>query len=137
MVLFITTVVYASWVDIPIEDLIKNSDLIIVGKISGIDTSKKQNPDSEIIKIMGRYYDFGTITVSQVIKGDEHAKSVVLRYPSRRELSTDIVYELNQNGIWLLTKSKEGDFYLAGYPKDFQDISQLNTIKTLVQNRER
>jgi hypothetical protein len=117
--------IFASWEKISDEDLITQSDLVVVGKITAI---KEGGSDEKDVSI-------ATVTISDVIKGAKDIKEVKLAFPSKKRqmmASTDIFFDLNQEGVWLLRKDEKQDYYLADYPDRFQPKENAEKIKAIV-----
>ena len=115
---------FASFAEISDKELVAQSDLIVAGKIKAIrdGTSKMKG------------MSIATISVSEVIKGPAKIKNIYLAFPSRKQgmaSSTDIYYDLNQEGIWLLHKPEKINYYLADHPARFQIIENMDKIKAL------
>lgn len=97
----------------------KQADLVVVGKITKVKNVMDGNAELAV----------GTITVSEVIKGDKDMKEVELAWRTGRVLdpntgiwlevrtSVDIRYSKGQEGIWALTGDpKNKDRFKAQYP---------------------
>ena len=117
------------------EQLVAQTDLIVVGKITKIVEGGARPKDKSI----------ATITVSEVVKGEKGLKilkglkTVKLGFPSRNRrmmASTDIFYKNGQQGIWLLRKAKDKDYFLADYPARLQPIKNLDKIKAIVKEEK-
>ena len=111
--------VSAKWAEIPLEKRVKQADLVVVGKITKVENVMDGNAELAV----------GTITVSEVIKGDKDMKEVKLAWRTGRVLdpntgmwfevrtSVDIRYSKGQEGIWGLTEDpKNKDRFKARYP---------------------
>lgn len=107
------------------ENLIAQSDLVVIGKITAIKEGGRGNKDINI----------ATISVSEVLKGAKDLKEVKLAFPSPKRnmmASTDIFYNLDQEGIWLLRKDEKQNYYLADYPARFQPLENADKIKEII-----
>ncbi len=111
--------VSAKWAEIPLEKRVKQADLVVVGKITKVENVMDGNAELAV----------GTITVSEVIKGDKDMKKVKLAWRTGRVLdpntgmwfevrtSVDIRYSKGQEGIWVMTRDpKNKDRFKARYP---------------------
>jgi hypothetical protein len=118
----------AIWVDIPLEQVIRKADIVVVGKIGKV--AAGEGPVKN-----GRRHDLGTIEVREVVKGDAAMKTVKLAWPSAGGLMTDVdlIYRAGQDGVWILKKDAKADAYWATYPKDFQPVGELKKIKEIVK----
>jgi hypothetical protein len=115
----------ASFPEISDEDIVAKSDAIVAGKIATIRDGRAK----------AKGWSIATISVTEVIKGTAGIKEVKLAFPSRipgQSNSTDIYYELNQEGIWLLHKEAKLNYYLADHPARFQQIENADKIKAIV-----
>jgi hypothetical protein len=59
LVLFLASVCFAEWADIPLKDIIKESDLIVVGTLDEVKEHTKNGID----------YGQGVIVVHKVLRG--------------------------------------------------------------------
>lgn len=119
----------ASWTDIPLDDVIRKSPVVVVGEVQRISPGP-----------VGEYaFDTAFIRIERVLKStgtneiEKAGSELPLRMPSatnKTRESTDILYRKGQRGIWIL-KLNEGK-YTATYPKDFQDLSQETKIVEII-----
>jgi hypothetical protein len=117
---------HACWVAVSLDQLVTAADLVVVGRIT--------RTNGRITLGEGearRRYVLATITVREVLKGSR-VRFVRLAYPSGEpvdgsglmwSVSTDISYHAGQDGIWILTKDQEQDFFWADYPDDYQKLT--------------
>lgn len=112
----------------PLEKLIKESELIVVGEVVsdkiGINIGKSH--DSSY------FFSESTIEASSVLKGDKNIKKIVLAMPAFLTTGNDWqkwespIFKTGANGIWFLTKHpnqtpdyvvkiarQKGDYYFA------------------------
>lgn len=123
---------HACWIDIPLEDVVQGSPLVVVGEIKRIKTAPRS-----------RYaYDTAFIKVERILKNSglktpqEAGEKIPLAMPSinnRNRTSTDIRYQKGQRGVWILEFHK-GKFW-ATYPKDFQDVEQEKEIVEIIKRQ--
>lgn len=122
----------ARWVDVPLEDVIKASPLVVVGEIKRINAAPKSDYS----------YDSAFIMVERVLKNtgtDKVGKAgseILLAMPSennKTHISTDIRYRKGQRGVWILEYHKGK--YWATYPKDFQEISEESKIVEIIKKQ--
>ena len=114
---------------VPLDEAVKNSDLIVIGTLKGI--SEK----SEV----GTIYGKGEIFVERLIAGNvKTAKSVILKSSDRLQLnyieSFACVYGShkrieNEKGIFLLTLNDNGEIQ----SKDFRSLDDLPEIRKLLK----
>ncbi|MHC4661778.1 MAG: hypothetical protein ACYS8W_08820 [Planctomycetota bacterium] len=130
--LTISSTALASWIDIPLEKRLGEADIVVLGKITGVDNSTH----TEI--------DVGTITVTSVLKEGGNISNVKLAWPSKRRgfaTTADIMYKNGDSGIWILRHGKNirmkfPEYYYANYPKDFQPAGRLDAVKALLKAAE-
>ncbi len=117
--------VSAMWAKMSVEELVKRSNLIVVGELVSIKTLTSRQTDS------------GKIKIKEVIVGDKNLKEIFIAIPSpERALksSTDITYKKGQNGIWFLRLKETGSqisidtLYLADHPQRFQAKKNVTQI---------
>lgn len=123
---------HACWIHVPLEQLVAEASLIVVGKITRTDGRITLGEGED-----RRRYVLATITVREMLKG-ALPRTVRIAYPSHEPLpgsdtvawvSTDLTYHLFQDGIWILTKDAKYSFYWADYPADFQKLSSRAKVK--------
>ena len=118
----------ADWANIPLDRLVQDSDLIVVGTLSQV----SQYSDGETD------YGQGTITVHQVIWGDVQTNELLTlkwqnptgRVCPRVEHSS----EQGQKAIWLLTKESAGEVR-ADYPSRFVDLADRAKIERILRSK--
>jgi len=125
-----------AWIELP--ELVAQSDLIVVGKITGISRAKPSRTAT----------DKATITVEQVLIGTAD-KTVTLGFPgeriwtnadgttSRFEASNWIRYKTGQDGIWLLTWDRQAKLYHAAHPARLQPRDKLDEVKAAIAKAEK
>jgi hypothetical protein len=124
--------IIACWDDVPLETVIKQKPLVVVGGIIRVKTA----PSS-------RYsYDIAFIKIERVLKNDgtnnlaEVGVEIPLAMPSTNntvQISTDLRYRLGQRGVWIL-HFQDGKYW-ATYPKDFQNISEEPQIVAIIKKQ--
>lgn len=124
--LVLTVHVFASWADVPLDQVIEESDTVVVGEITRL---------GKPVKVNKRPFAVGVISVQATLKGTA-VKEVSLAWPDRGAggiaMSTDLSYRKGQKGVWLLSKDKAQDFYWATYPKDYQRLEKRKEIEALI-----
>ena len=128
----------ADYAPIELPDLVRQSDLIVVGTITAIARAEPSRTAT----------DKATITVEDVLLG-KASKTVTLGFPGERiwigpdgrkshfEASSWIRYKMGQNGIWLLKWDKEAGHYRAAHPARLQPREQLDEVKAAVAQAEK
>ena len=128
---FLSTPSSALWREVPIEELVQDSDLIVVGTLDNVSGYSKNG------------FDFaqGTITVEEVIWGTARpGDHLTLKWQNESGVVCPRV-EHHQNqkksGIWLLNVQNDG-VVQANYPWRFVDPSEGTKVEQgLVKNKVR
>lgn len=124
--LSLSSTAWASWAWVPLVDRVAGADLVVVGKI----TKVGPGPGAGMAK-----NDVGILTVRRVLKGPGQVKQVKLLFPSARGglmHSAMITYKQGQDGGWILRKDRQGNFYTALYPRDYQQPEKLKYLEAAV-----
>lgn len=125
----------ACWAAVPLEKLIADNPVIVVGKIEKVDVSPPAKDGKQAVT-----GDTAHIKVEQVLK-NSLAETVItvgdtipLAMPSQNAklmVSTDLRYGVGTDGVWIL--EFKDDKYWATYPGDFRPRNKLGEIKALLQ----
>ncbi len=122
----------AMWVDIPLEKLVADNPVVLVGTIEEISISKspKDKFDIAYIKVAGVLKN--ELKYRKIKKGE----MVPLSMPSAKKvmISTDIRFKKGTEGVWIL-EYKDETFW-ATYPKDYQPLKQREQITQIIQKQE-
>ena len=97
--------VAASRMGVPLTDLVFNSDLIVTGTIRRVVRDDTQENQA-----------WGTLQVEQIFQGPRETKEVRLGFPAVARTSMDLLYRPGDDGVWLLQRDSEEDFYFTNYP---------------------
>jgi hypothetical protein len=116
------------WMPLSYADLISDSDVIVVGKISQV---------ARGVHCEGGF-NCSRIAVQEVLKGTPPADGIRLDYPCRNPVvlegetppqasPTDVFFEEGQEGIWFLKQSSDskntsGGHFLANHPGRFRPV---------------
>lgn len=132
---------FASWAMVPLPDRLRDASAVVVGEVTDV------TPGPEV---GGRPHKFAVVTVKDVLKfppgvtdaSDERVKTVKVAFPSNEAkadpntgqiqmtvASTDIAYRKGQSGVWTLTKSSAGDYYVGGTPWSLMQASEIDRVK--------
>src|SRR5262245_24858239 len=107
---------FAMWAAVPVDELIQDSDLIIVGTLSGVSEYTSDDVD----------YGEGTILVEDVIWGDVSlGESLALRWKNGSFVACPRIehkHAENKRAIWILTTGPGGEVR-ADYPGRFVELS--------------
>jgi hypothetical protein len=120
----------ACWADVPVEELVKDSPTVVVGKVERIKHAKPSN----------YAYDVAYIKVARVLKHTgglpvAAGKEVPLSMPSihnRSQMSTDIRYSKGASGVWILESREKSPTFWATYPKDLQPHKEEPNIRAII-----
>ena len=133
VIAFGTETTNAMWARMTDAELIRQSDLIVVGEWIGtaqIEISARQ------VKIHA-----GVIAVKEVLKGDPRQTAALVAVPGADQpiSSSDIVYRRGQRGLWLLRlrSADEVGIYLADHPQRFlpedKAAPQIENLRKLLK----
>lgn len=106
-------------------DRVKKADLVVLGQVIRI-TEGEQDPESLRIGVKFRT-DIAALIVIEVLKGDPNLKKVEIGFPGFPKPG-DLTPKVNQNGVWLLTKSDQ-KFYEAKTADAFMPANKLGAIR--------
>ncbi|HKA17687.1 MAG TPA: hypothetical protein VKN18_05165 [Blastocatellia bacterium] len=121
----------AMWAYISTEELVQDSDLIVVGTLDNVTEYSKNGID----------FAQGTITVEEAIWGTASPGSILtLKWQNESDLVCPRVehrHNQKKSGIWLLNVQNDG-VVQANYPGRFVDLSERTTVEQgLVRNKIR
>jgi hypothetical protein len=109
----------ASWIYVPLEELIVQAEFVVSGKITEVEENEGLT--------------FGTITADKVLKGPKDLKTVKIAWASKPTPS-NISYKKGQEGVWLLNKVKDRDWYMCNHPGNFQPPIYLTKVEKLIRD---
>lgn len=130
MVVTFSCTAFAMWASVPLDELVKDSDLIVIGTLRSVSEYSKDNTD----------YGKGTIVIENVIAGNVKTDAdLPLKFGDKLQLKWQnssfiacprVEHKGNENekGIWLLTINDEQSV-AANYPGRFVSIENLSEIK--------
>ena len=123
----------AMWADVPLEKLVAENPVIVVGEIVEIKAAElpKQKFDTAFIKVSAVLKN--TLKNKNIKVGDK----IPLGMPAAGKLmvSTAIRYKKGQEGVWIL-EYKDKKFW-ASYPKDYQPLKQKDKIAGIIQTQKK
>lgn len=119
----------AMWADVPLDKLVADNPVVLVGKIEDIRVSQPLKDK----------FDTAYIKVAEVLKNGLENRSInkgdriPLSMPSAKGLavSTDIRYPKGTEGIWILKYTNKT--FWATYPKEFQPMKQRDQIAQIIR----
>jgi len=118
--LFANTV-QAMWVKISDCELINKSAIIVQAELVSVDSKS-----------------YGTLNITDVLKGNRTLGSVLLEQPSSLEpiSSTDIIFSIGQKGIWFLNDRKGGekDIYYIDSPQRYWEDSRIDQLRGFLKH---
>lgn len=118
-----------------IQSLIAASDLIVVGKIVRTAQVERDNDLQDISYNGTRRYIaiIATLTVEETLMGDAPGGPVKFVYPKRARLKDEPVYDLEQDGVWLLRRSElKTNEFLADEIGRFQTRDRKEQVKAII-----
>lgn len=102
-------------------ELIKSSDLIVVGTLIG-HTTLQLSADTEQVNV-------GVIAIEEQLKGAQDASIALLLLPSENKASVSetIAYKVGQQGLWFLRSRNPvaRGLYVADHPQRFEPIEGI------------
>ena len=112
---------WAIWAPVPLEILIDESVLIVVGKVTKIERAG--------FAVGDRTMDVAIVEVAETLKKLPHVnnpKQIRILQPAAggSAISTDLRYAVGQAGIWLLAMQQDGKAYVIRHPSQFQPLEE-------------
>ena len=121
----IPLVVKAEWAFVPLEDLVAESDLIVVGTLREVKENSHDGVD----------YGEGVIEVHEVLWGDAtRERQLTLKWQNYSDAVCPRVEHRgsqDRKQIWLLTKDKDGSVN-ADYPHCSLDLGSRTTVEAIL-----
>src|SRR5262249_6802017 len=125
LTLFLSCPAWAMWALIPLDQLVQDSDLIVVGTLGDVTEYSSAGTD----------YGQGTIVVDDVIWGDVQPNDLLtLKWQNPTTLACPRVEhsgEQGQKAIWLLTKGNLGEVR-ANYPGRFVRLADRAKVERIL-----
>lgn len=131
--LLLSTTLFATWALIPLDELVDDSDLIIIGTLH----SATENSDG-----LGTGYILMDQVMTTGIKTSEGRSlrpgdNLKITWADNWACAMDMhLGWANKKGIWLLKIENDGTVK-AGYPGRFRDLDELTNIRNLMSKRSR
>ena len=124
----------AMFVQLSEEELIEQSEFIVVGELIGRATVNLEPSRAPLV--------LGVIRVEEALKGEPGVTLLLLALPGRGlpGLSTDLQYPDGQRGLWFLRLRNPGEqgIYAADHPQRFLPIGEAGEqIEALKRRLER
>ena len=120
----------AIWTSVSEETLIQDAELIVQGIIDRTEHG---------FSLGGRDYDYAVINVSDVLKGDNGITEVHIVQPARSlvMLSTNILFDVGQEGAWLLSRNSSlQNEYSITHPSQYQPEGVVVIENSATSNSE-
>ena len=127
LIVIACSVALAEWASVPLEELVQDSDLIVVGTLHSVYKYSWWGTD----------YGRGTIQVEQVLWGNTQP-SAQLRLTWDNDSSVvcpRVEHEGSGRGIWLLTLGKNGEVR-ADYPGRFVDLKERARVEKALAEKK-
>jgi len=110
---------FASGEPITKEDLVKKSELIVLGKLS----DRKE---------LDKDWATATLTIKETWKGDAKLKTVTVKFLAKPGNTASWTYQGNEEGVWFLRK--EGELYVTFHPNclvrtTFTDVESKKQVQ--------
>ncbi len=123
--LFVVPAAVAEWAMVPLEDLLKQTDVIVVARLTSVVTTTKEAID----------YSSGTLVVSEVLRGSAKAgQKLNLEWSNFTGLACPRVencHHTNRAMIWLLQNSSNASVS-ADYPGRVLDLERRMELEALL-----
>lgn len=125
---------FATWAIIPTEDVVKETDLIVIGTLESVSEYTKDNID----------YSEGTILIERVFAGNvktidgaslKRGNKIKLKWQNSSFIACPRVehkYHENKKGIWLLQLEDDGRVS-SNYPWRFKDLTEMSEVETALR----
>lgn len=119
----------SSWLLIPLDETVQNSDLIVVGALNAVFEHSNKGID----------YGEGTITIEEVIWGQATSgEPLLLKWQNASQIVCPRIehrYKENKIGIWLLTIEEDGTVR-ANHPARFVELSQKADVNRFLHEKK-
>ena len=120
------------------DQLIKASDLIVIGKVVWVENGKVSTTSK----------DKASILVQEVWKGDNSVMMAPLAFPGRNRgyltwsgnfqstrTSEDIFFDIDQEGIWFLKYDAKTKCYIIDHPARFKPLFFKERLRKRITGR--
>ena len=119
-----------SWIHVETKDLLAESDLVVVGSLTGIEYGKAEGG------IAGMNYGKATIVVKEVLKGDAKVGDK-LQLPMARYADTILPSPgdvgKGKEGIWILKRGKKKGEIEVSHPQCFMELEHKQYVLDLLK----
>ena len=137
-----TSLLWASWADVPLLDRVRSANLVITGKIVRIERAEKRKGDEteysiawiKCVKVLKNTSKPGSPKAADH-RSTQAGDEIPLTMPAKAIDEPDIVYTNGTDGIWILQYHEQR--FWATYPKDYQPLSSLEKVKKAIQETAR
>ena len=125
---FLVSAALATWAPMTLEELLKQTDAIVVARLTDVKETTKRGTD----------YGSGTLTVTEVIRGViKSGGKLRLEWSNRSEVYCPRVEHKPHEGktrIWLLQASTNGAF-TANYPLRVLEVEKRKELDDLLKKK--
>lgn len=118
----------AMWARMSLEQLVQQSDLVVVGELVAV------NPEP------GGRFDIGRLRVDEVIMGQKDVAEVALAVPALAgglRSSEAIYYNPGRRGLWFLRRQPgtgaQSGVYLADHPQRLQPVENVSEVRAYLE----
>lgn len=126
-----SSVVKAMWANVPLEKLLEENPVVLVGRILNVTAAGPGKEKFDTAHILVEEVLKNGLQELKINKGDK----IPLSMPAAAEVkaSTDIRYSRGTQGVWIL-EYKDKTFR-ATYPKDLQPLEHKESIVQIIREQ--
>ncbi len=119
---------FASWAKMSLGELVKSSEVIVVGELN----VGKTSGDSK--------YDLGLLRITEAFVGAKGLRELPVVVGDRGPIhSGSIRYKVGQQGLWFLRVQSDstGRYYLADHPQRFQPETNKEELRRYLAGQKK
>src|SRR5205823_6299002 len=118
-----------------VTQLVLTSDVVVIGKITRTTEVERDNDLADISFNHKRRYTavIAQIAVDETLHGDA-VTTIKFTYPREPRIHGEPVYDMGQDGVWLLRRSDKPGEYLANEPGRFQPRDFKEQIRAILSS---
>lgn len=130
--LLLSTTLFAKWAMIPLDELVADTDLIVIGTLHSASENSEYEGKGYIRVEQVITKGVNTLDGRPLVAGDNLKLTWLGNWACA--MGMHLRWE-NQRGIWLLTIGKDGTVK-AGYPGRFRQIDDFREIQALLHRKQ-
>jgi len=138
VLLIIVPTAMANWALVPLEDLLKKTDVIVVARLTEVRERTKRRIDWDKFRVTGTDYGSGTLTVTEVIRGSAKVGDKLrLEWSNDSGVACPRVEQAPHKDkmlIWLLQGSTNGAVR-ADYPRRVLGLGSRSELDALLKKK--